>query len=156
MTPRPARRDADRPRPARRRESCGYFVVVPLGLDGELLGGVVVVLSLGDVLVAGGVAGMVEDGGDADGVVRSAGRSPTRSVRDSLQAVSSPRPSATAQTPVSILFISSSSLWGLRNQTKRVQRRCRRLLDRLRHNLYECGWSVANAHVERTQKGDTG
>ena len=105
MSPRPARRHADRPRPARRRGSRAYFVVVPLGLDGELLGGVVLVLSLGDVVLAGGVDGIVEDGGDADGVVRSAGRSPTRSVRDSLQAVSSPRLSATAQTPVSILFI---------------------------------------------------
>jgi hypothetical protein len=131
-------------------------VLVPLGLDGELLGDVVVVLSLGDVLVAGGVDGMVEDGGDADGVVRSAGRSPTRSVRDSLQAVSSPRLSATAQTPVSILFMSSSSLWGLRNPTRGVQRRCRRRLDRVRHTLYQCGWFAANAHRSGMQKGDTG
>jgi len=137
VSPWPARRNADRPRPARRRGSRAYFVLVPLGLDGELLGGVVVVLSLGDVLVAGGVDGIVEDGGDADGV-RSTGRSPTRSVRDSLQAVSSPRLSATAQTPVSILFIAISSLWGLRNPTGRVQRRCRRLLDRVRYNHYEC------------------
>jgi hypothetical protein len=118
-------------------------VLVPLGLDGELLGGVVVVLSLGEVRVAGGVDGMVADGGDADGVVRSAGRSPTRSVRDSLQAVSSPKLSATAQTPVSILFMSSSSLWGLRNPTRRVQRQCRRLLDRVRHSYYQCDWSAS-------------
>jgi hypothetical protein len=80
-----------------------------------LLGDFVLVLSLGDVvleggvLVDGGVDGIVADGGDADGV-RSDGRSPTRSVRDSLQAVSRPALSATATTPVSILFITSSSL----------------------------------------------
>ena len=98
-----------------------------LGLEGDLLGDVL--LSLGGVLVAGGVDGVdgiVADGGDADGVVLSAGRSPTRSVRDSLQAVSSPALIATAQTPVSILFIASSSLWGLRNPGGKVQRRCRR------------------------------
>jgi hypothetical protein len=82
------------------RGPCAYFVPVPLGLDGEPLGELV----LGGV-AAGGVDGVVADGGDADGVVRSAGRSPTRSVGDSLQAVSSPRLSATAQTPVSILFM---------------------------------------------------
>jgi hypothetical protein len=80
---------------------CAYFVPAPLGLDGEPLGELV----LGGGVAAGGVDGVVADGGDADGVVRSAGRSPTRSVGDSLQAVSSPRLSATAQTPVSILFM---------------------------------------------------
>jgi hypothetical protein len=43
--------------------------------------------------------------GDADGVELLPGRSPTRSVRLSLQAVSRPRLSATAKTAVSILFI---------------------------------------------------
>jgi hypothetical protein len=66
---------------------------------------------LGGVVVAGGgggvegtVAGGGAVGGEAAGV-RSAGRSPTRSVPVSLQAVSNPRLSATAQKPVSILFI---------------------------------------------------
>ena len=54
--------------------------------------------------VDGRVDGAVEDGGDADGM-RSPGRSPTRSVRDSLQAVSMPAPSARAHRPVSILFM---------------------------------------------------
>src|SRR6266508_1084228 len=110
----PARRDADHPPcPTRRRGPCAYFVPAPLGLDGEPLGGVVVVLSLGAGVAAGGVDGLVADGGDAEGVVRSAGRSPTRSVRDSLQAVSSPRLSATAQTPVSILFMFELLLVGV-------------------------------------------
>jgi hypothetical protein len=52
------------------------------------------------------VDGAVLDGGDADGVVPLGVRSPVRSVRDSLQAVSRPRLSATAKTAVSILFIS--------------------------------------------------
>jgi hypothetical protein len=98
-------------------------VPVPLGLLGlevEPLGGVVVVLSLGAGVAAGGVDGIVEDGGDADGVVRSTGRSPTRSVRDSLQAVSSPRLSATAQTPVSILFMFELLLVGVAQPASEV------------------------------------
>lgn len=51
------------------------------------------------------VDGAVLDGGDADGGVEP-GRSPTRSVRDSVQAVSSARLSPTANTALSILFIS--------------------------------------------------
>jgi hypothetical protein len=88
-------------------------VPVPLGLDVELSEGVLgagVLLLGGGVIVAGGGAGEV--GGDADGM-RSPGRSPTRSVRDSLQAASKPRPSASAQRPVAILFIVRSLLlWG--------------------------------------------
>lgn len=76
-------------------------------------------VSLGGVVAGGGVVGIdglvdgaVEEGGDADGM-RSPGRSPTRSVRDSLQAVSIPTPSASAHRPVSILFMmGASSLWG--------------------------------------------
>jgi hypothetical protein len=75
-------------------------VLVSLELEDEpeeLLGGV--------VLVDGGVDGVVVVGGEADGG-EPPGRSPTRSVRDSLQAVSSAALSATAQRPVSTLFIS--------------------------------------------------
>jgi hypothetical protein len=76
-------------------------VVEPLGLDGDpgVAGG-----DGGVEGVEGVVDGVVVDGGEADGD-RSPGRSPTRSVPDSVQAVSSPRLSATAQRPVSILFI---------------------------------------------------
>jgi hypothetical protein len=77
------------------------LVPLPLGLVGEPLGAE---LSLGGVEVAGGVDGIVVDGGEADGD-RSPGRPPTRSVRDSLQAVSMPMLRATAQSPVSILFM---------------------------------------------------
>jgi hypothetical protein len=89
-------------------------VPVPLGLDGAPLGLEVeplgVELSLGAVVLDGGVDGVVDGdgdvavGGDADGD-RSAGRSPTRSVRDSLQAVSRPAPSARTHRPVSIFLI---------------------------------------------------
>jgi hypothetical protein len=58
--------------------------------------------------VDGDVVVVVLEPGDADGV-RSAGRSPTRSVRVSLQAVSRPRLSATAKTAVSILFMLGAS-----------------------------------------------
>ena len=67
----------------------------------------------GGVVAEGGVAvdGAGADGGEADGV-RSPGRSPTRSVLVSLQAVSRPRPSATAKTAVRNFFISTpSSCW---------------------------------------------
>jgi uncharacterized protein len=92
-----------------------YFVPLPLGLDGVPLG--LEVEPLGDELVLGGVVadggmGAVVDGGDAEGA-RSPGRSPTRSVRDSLQAVSKPAPSASAQRPVSILFIRRASSRGV-------------------------------------------
>jgi hypothetical protein len=62
----------------------------------------------GGVVVDGGIVvdgGMVVVGGDADGV-RSAGRSPRRSVRDSEQAVTRPALSASAQIPVSSFFTS--------------------------------------------------
>ena len=86
--------------PGAQRSGC-YLVPLPLGLVGEPLGAE---LSLGGVEVAGGVDGIVVDGGEADGD-RSPGRPPTRSVRDSLQAVSMPMLRATAQSPVSILFM---------------------------------------------------
>jgi hypothetical protein len=99
--------------PARRGQLGPYFVPVPLGLEGEPLGDE---LPLGGVVLEGGgvdgmVAdgGVVADGGEADGD-RSPGRSPTRSEPDSLQAVSSPTPSARAQRPVSILFIGAPPL----------------------------------------------
>ena len=83
----------------------------PVELGDELeLGGVGLVADEPDVdgEDVDGVDG--EDGddvlGDADGVELLPGRSPTRSVRLSLQAVSRPRLSATAKTAVSILFIS--------------------------------------------------
>ena len=70
-----------------------------------------------------------EDGddvlGDADGVELLPGRSPTRSVRLSPHAVSRPRLIATANTAVSILFISSLLLVGLRDQSAKLQRPCR-------------------------------
>lgn len=81
------------------------YLVLPLGLEVEPLGDA---LPAGGVVVAGGVDGMVVEGGDADGD-RSPGRSPTRSVRDSLHAVSMPAPSARAQSPMSILFMGASS-----------------------------------------------
>jgi hypothetical protein len=109
------------------------LVPLLLGDDGVVCGAVVVVeLSL-DELGAEDDGGMVDEGGsvleggDADGV-RSPGRSPTRSVRDSLQAVRRPAERARAQRPVSTLFISrSSSPLGLRDPSpEEVQRRCRR------------------------------
>jgi hypothetical protein len=71
----------------------------------------------GGVVVDGGVAvgGGGVDGGEADGV-RSPGRSPTRSVRLSLQAVSRPALSATASTAVRNFFISMPPPVGLRDR----------------------------------------
>ena len=97
---------------------------LPLGL----LGVVAELLELEpeDGVVVDGDVVVVLEPGDADGV-RSAGRSPTRSVRVSLQAVSSPRLSATAKTAVSILFmIRCLLLLGLRDRCPKVQRPCRR------------------------------
>jgi len=70
----------------------------------------------GGIVVDGGVAvdGDGLDGGEADGV-RSPGRSPTRSVRLSLQAVSRPALSATASTAVRNFFISRPPPVGLRD-----------------------------------------
>jgi hypothetical protein len=86
--------------------------VEPLGVE----------VSLGVVVVAGGVDGVVDgevtDGGDADGV-RSPGRSPTRSVRDSLQAVSIPTLSATAPRPVSIMFIAEPPPLGCKDRDEK-------------------------------------
>jgi hypothetical protein len=86
------------------------------------LGGVVVVVLVSvevELELEPDVDGAVADGGadgvvlgDAEGVVRSAGRSPTRSVRLSVHAVSRPRLSATAKTAVRNFFISMPSLWG--------------------------------------------
>ena len=71
----------------------------------------------GGVVVDGGVAvdGDVLEGGEADGV-RSPGRSPTRLVRLSLQAVSSPALSATASMAVRNFFISMPPPCGLRDR----------------------------------------
>lgn len=89
----------------------------PLGDDDELLllepGEVLVVLSVEvELELEPDVDGEVADGddgaevlGEAEGVVLP-GRSPTRSVRLSVQAVSRPRLSATAKTAVRNLFIS--------------------------------------------------
>jgi hypothetical protein len=91
-----------------------------VGLDG-VLGEV---LGAGGVVADGGGVGDVVDGGEADGE-RSPGRSPTRSVGDSLQAVSRPAPSATAQRPASILFMWKSPLVGVARHAEVLQRRCR-------------------------------
>jgi hypothetical protein len=103
---------------------------VPLGVESDGLLGVElgVELSLGGV-VAGGVDGIVVLGGDADGA-RSPGRSPTRSVFDSEQAVSRPALSVSAQTAVSSLFIAMPPSCGVRvaNRTGGVQRTCRQPL----------------------------
>ena len=96
--------------PARERDA--YLVELPgvgvlLLSDDELAGGVEG-LVLGAVVVSGGcegdVDGVVVVGGEADGV-RSPGRSPTRSLRDSVHPVSTPAPRARTHTPVSNLFI---------------------------------------------------
>ena len=58
------------------------------------------------------VDGDVVLGGEADGL-RSPGRSPTRSLPDSVQAVSRPKLSAMAQRPLSILFIVTSPPCGV-------------------------------------------
>jgi hypothetical protein len=121
---------------------------VPLGVESDGLLGVALLgveLSLGDVVaggvVAGGVDGMVVVGGDADGAL-SPGRSPTRSVFDSEQAVSRPALSVSAQTAVSSFFIAVASLlWGCGLRT--VREGCNahaasRRLDRVRHNHYQC------------------
>jgi hypothetical protein len=89
--------------------------------------------------VDGVVDGVVAVGGDADGV-RSPGRSPTRSVRDSLQAVSSPALRARAQKPVSNLFIWKPPPCGVaRTLPKGATGMPPRRLDTVRHNHYQCG-----------------
>jgi len=109
-------------------------VEVELELDPDVDGvdGAVVV---DGAVLDGGVAG------EADGV-RSAGRSVTRSVRDSLQAVSRPALSATAMVAVSILFISRTLLLvGLRDPEAENCNGCAAgaPLDTVRANHYECG-----------------
>ena len=106
-------------------------VEVELELDPDVDGAVVV----DGAVLDGGVAG------EADGV-RSAGRSVTRSVRDSLQAVSRPALSATAMVAVSILFISRTLLLvGLRDPEAENCNGCAAgaPLDTVRANHYECG-----------------
>jgi hypothetical protein len=88
--------------------------LLPLGLvldDDEVLS-VEVELELEPVdgVVAEGADGEGAVLGDADGVVL--GRSVTRSVRVSLQAVSRPKLSATAKMAVRNLFISMPPVWG--------------------------------------------
>ena len=108
-------------------------VEVELELDPDVDGvdGAVVV---DGAVLDGGVAG------EADGV-RSAGRSVTRSVRDSLQAVSRPALSATAMAAVSILFISRTLLLvGLRDpEAETATGMPPGALDTVRANHYECG-----------------
>jgi hypothetical protein len=86
----------------------GLVLELELDDDGVLL--VSVEVELLELLPDGMlVDGDVVDGavlGDADGFVVLGVRSPVRSVRLSLQAVSMPRLSATAKMAVSILFIS--------------------------------------------------
>ena len=81
----------------------GLDEVLPLELESD---GVVLVapelLELEPVVVSVERDGFVP--GDADGV-RSAGRSPTRSVRDSLQPASAAAPRARAKTALSNFFI---------------------------------------------------
>ena len=86
------------------------------------------------------VDGAVLEGGEADGGVPP-GRSDTRSVRDSLQAVSRPALSATAMAAVSILFISSALLLvGLRDPwVETATGMPPGALDTVRANHYECG-----------------
>ena len=116
--------------------------LLPLGLvldDDEVLS-VEVELELEPVdgVVAEGADGEGAVLGDADGVVL--GRSVTRSVRVSLQAVSRPRLSATAKMAVRNLFILSASCVGLRDLKPKVQRACRYpWLDRPEDNHYQCG-----------------
>ena len=73
--------------------------LLPLSLGDVLDGGVVVE---GGIVDAGG--GVVV-GGDADGVRSVDGFSPSRSLRDSEQAVTRPALSASAHRPVSSFFI---------------------------------------------------
>jgi hypothetical protein len=102
-------------------------------------------VSLG-VVAGGGVDGIdglvdgaVEDGGDADGM-RSPGRSPTRSVRDSLQAVSIPTPSARAHRPVIILFMIGAPPCGVASQVQNLATGMPpSRLDRVLDNYYQCG-----------------
>ena len=82
----------------------------PLGLLGDVPGDV-----LGDVVVSS-LRGAVE--GDADGV-RSPGLSPTRSVRDSVQPAMTPAPRASAQIPVSNLFIASPFVGPVSDERRR-------------------------------------
>jgi hypothetical protein len=123
-----------------------------LGMELEPLG-LVVVDELevepdadGLVLVDGAVLG------DADGGLPLGVRSPVRSVRDSLQAVSRPRLSATAKMAVSILFISMPPPCVGRCAT--VPDRCNGCagawrLDRPRVSQYQCGVIRAEAKEMR-------
>jgi hypothetical protein len=93
----------------------------PGGVLGEVLGTVLGVP--GEVVVSppGGAVG-----GDADGA-RSPGRSPTRSVRDSVHPARTPAPMASAQIPVSNLFI-ATPLSDERRRQSEVQPKCHRAL----------------------------
>jgi hypothetical protein len=83
--------------------------------------------------------GVVAEGGEADGE-RSAGRlPPTRSLPDSVQAVSSPALSATARAVVSNLFISMLLLVGCATGSEICNARAAAPLDRPRDNDYQCG-----------------
>jgi hypothetical protein len=124
--------------------------LLPLGLvldDDEVLS-VEVELELEpdvDGTLVEGVVGVVL--GDADGVVRSAGRSPTRSVRVSLQAVSRPRLSATAKTAVRNLFISLPPLWGCATSSRRCNGHA------ATRGLTGSGTTITNAAVTARKRG---
>jgi hypothetical protein len=92
---------------ARRLRSVPYLVPDDEDDEVEPDGEPDVVVSLGVLGAADGAGGggVTAVGGDAEGV-RSAGRSPTRSVCDSVQAVASVATSARAVMPSSVLFIS--------------------------------------------------
>jgi hypothetical protein len=116
-------------------------VPVPLGAllgavaPPDVVVSVVLLEPLGAVLGAGAVV----VGGDADGV-RSPGRSPTRSVRDSVHAVSMKALSPSAQTAVTILFIFAALLvMGCAALPPRCNACAAARLDRLGDNHYQCG-----------------
>src|SRR5262245_37387728 len=101
------------PRRGAARRRVGAYFVPPL--DGDDVEGGVEGEVLGDVVEPDGgegdVDGVVVVGGDADGV-RSPGRSPTRSLRDSVHPASTPVPRARTHTPMSNFFI-AVLLWAL-------------------------------------------
>ncbi len=108
-----------------RADSPEAYLLVPLwpGELGEL--GVVVD---GEDEVSGGVLGLLAGGGvvdgEADGVVRSPGRSPTRSERDSVQPATNVTPSASAQNPESSFFIAKPPLSARYAGLVQVQSKC--------------------------------
>ena len=70
--------------------------------------------------------GVVAVPGDADGVDRSGGVLPTRSVSVRLHATLAPASSASAQKPESIFFIADAPPCGVSNHTRGLQPTCPR------------------------------